>query len=418
MATRRSRQRRARQPGEPLTALEQYLDATIRHQVGLLQFSGRVARRVRELLDATESDLRAQVRRILEGQPRGLQSRAQVRRMERLVAAIEKIRNSAWDRAEDVWREEMAALALAEPKAMDGILRTAMPVTLGTTLPPAETLRALVTTTPFEGGVMAEHFSRIRRADVRRLTTEVRIGIVQGESVPQISRRLVGTVRQRGRDGRTEITRKQATTLTRTATSAVANATTREWALANSDVFSVDLFIATLDDRTTNICKSLDGETFPVEQVYPQLPLHWNERSRRLPMPSSTPLGRRPMKPVTERQLLMEFAERQRIAPVRRRADLPFGTKGAFDAFARKRTRELIGTVPAARTYAQFLAQQPVIFQEEALGGTVRARLFRRGKLPLSGYVDEFGRDKTLAEIARDDAQAFRAAGLDPEDFL
>ena len=165
-------------------------------------------------------------------------------------------------------------------------------------------------------------------------------------------------------------------------------------------------------------CRSLDGETFPIAQEFPRLPLHFGERSRRVPMPDAEPLGKRPMKPVTERGLLREFTKAEGLEPVTKRANLPRGTKGAFDQFARRRTRELIGRTPAKTTYQTFLERQSAAFQNDVLGKT-RGRLFRRGGLELDRHVERStGRLFTLEELARSDAAAFRAAGLDPEDFL
>ena len=44
--------------------------------------------------------------------------------------------------------------------------------------------------------------------------------------------------------------------------------------------------------------------------------------------------------------------------------------------------------------------------------------MFRRGGLTMDRFVDRNGREFSLDELARSDADAFRAAGLDPSDFL
>lgn len=388
----------------------------IRHQVGLLRFSAGLGRRLNELLDATEADLRSQVRIKMRGRA-GLRSPAQVQRMERLLAEIREIRARAFDEVEAAMVDEMRALVAAEPRFVDGILRTVLPVSITTTLPDASRLAALVRTMPFQGQNIREHVRHIRAADLRRLEIQVRIGLVQGESLPAIARRLVGTVALRGRNGVTEITRKQAVSLARTAVSAFANAATREWAISNAEIVDRDLFVATLDSRTTPICRALDGETFPIDQVYPQLPLHFGERSRRIPFVDAEAVGMRPMNPTTERGLLREYSELQGIAAPATRDGLPRGQKGKFDQFARARVRELIGRVPAKTSYQEWLGRQSAAFQDDILGPT-RGRLFRRGGLTLDRFVDARGLEKSLEQLAIDEAAAFRAIGLDPEDFL
>ena len=98
------------------------------------------------------------------------------------------------------------------------------------------------------------------------------------------------------------------------------------------------------------------------------------------------------------------------------RGALPRGHRGAFDQYSRGRVRELTGQVPANVNYETFLRRQSVEFQEDVLGKT-KARLFRRGDLSLDKFVNRRGDELTLQELARREAQAFRDAGLDPDDF-
>ena len=713
---KRSGQRRLQQPETPQTANEIFLDAMIRHMIGLQLFSGSLSRQTHELLDAVEADIRGALRARIR-RP-GARTPAQIRQLERVLNEIEKLRSQAWDDVNALWREELTALALAEPKFVSSIIQTSVPVVLRPKLPTAEQMRAIVTSHSFLGQTLSGHLRKIRQSDLDRLEAQVRIGLVQGETGQQIARRLVGTVRLRGANGTTAVTRHQATALARTSVSAIAHAATREFAGKNLDIVSRDLFVATLDSRTTPICvvgstpvqpigllrriyrrrysgdvivvgtaagkklvgtpnhpiltpngwlpleklqpgkqvvyteplkgrgvvgvqdvampstaaeifdaaddpsfchilrespsatnfhgdgvgsdgeidilvpkcplrltlylrgfeqveedslsgvhsparfdrlclaslldsrgspalmaskrnpvsvqdaiddglrsvelirdrrrihasfehlnhpgtigldsvvalstlkswsdtsleekarncgrsgfvvgsdrpggppasirgddvvsvrrefrsthvynfetcrgvflansivthncQSLDGETFPIEDPFPNLPLHYNERSRRVPLLDPEPLGKRPMKPVTQRMLLREFTSENGLEYVSKRAKLPFGTKGKFDAFARKRTRELIGRTPAKTSYEEFLRRQPASFQDdpEILGPT-RGRLFRRGGLSLDRFVERpSGRRYTISELARREEAAFRAAGLDPEEFL
>ena len=127
-------------------------------------------------------------------------------------------------------------------------------------------------------------------------------------------------------------------------------------------------------------------------------------------------IGERPMKPVTERLLLREFTQMREIARVTSRGRLPRGTRGDFDQFARRRTRELIGTTPAKTTFPEFFRRQSAAFQDDVIGPT-RGRLFRRGGLRIGNFVDSSGKVIPLRDLARFHADAFEAAGLDPAAF-
>ena len=403
-------------PGKVSTSNEAFFDAMLRHQIGLLRLSKSTGRRVNELLDASEKDLRAAVRNRLRGQT-GLTTSANVRRLEKLLDEIREIRGSAHAEVSTLLQSELRALAVSEAAAIDGIFKTVIPVRVSTTLPAPELLRNIVTVRPFEGEVLAKATRRIRRTDLERINGQIRIGLVQGESIPDIARRITGTVALRGRNGVTELTRRNAQGIVRTATNAIANQSRREYFKANAEFFTDELYVATLDAVTTRICSSLDGERFPInEGRFP--PLHFNCRSLRVAILDAEPLGRRPSKPVAEKALLREFSKANGISPVpRRRALLPRGTKGDFDAFSRTRTRELIGRVPAKVDYQTWLGRQSAAFQDDVLGKT-KGALFRRGGLPLDRFVDANDLEKTLSELARSDADAFVSAGFDPEDFL
>jgi hypothetical protein len=91
--------------------------------------------------------------------------------------------------------------------------------------------------------------------------------------------------------------------------------------------------------------------------------------------------------------------------------------KGEFDKFSRKRIRELTGQVPATTSYQTWLKSQSKEFQEDVLGKT-KAKLFRDGKLQLDKFVTRNGTELTLSQLAKKHADAFRAAGLNPEDFI
>lgn len=406
----------ARRGPRPLTANEQLLDAMVRHQIGLLRFAGHLRNETWRLLDATEADLREQVQRILR-RSAGTITPADLRRIQRVIEVLRETRAEAWSEIDRLWVSELRGLVLAEPSIAAGIVRTVAPVRLDLKVPPPEQLRAIITTHPFEGRVMKDWASQIRAADVGRMEQQIRIGMVQGEDLPSISRRVVGTVRLRGTNGVTEITRREAAGIVRTAVNSYANEARRQFALENDDVVDRELFVATLDSRTTPVCRARDGDVYEIGEG-PTPPLHWLCRSLRVMLLDPEAIGVRPFKASTERMLVEEFAQNRRLpGNLRRRVDLPRGTKKAFDEFARRRVRELTGQVPAKVNYDQWLRRQSQDFQRDVLGAT-RARLYRDGGMSLDRFVDRVGKEIPLRDLARFEADAFRAAGLDPEDFL
>jgi SPP1 gp7 family putative phage head morphogenesis protein len=399
--------------GAPENINEAFFDAIIRHQIGLLLLSARTRRKVWAILDATEADIADQIRRKLKNVS-GLDRPASLRRLQALEKSIKAIRSQAWKDSVEVWREEFFAIAKAEPEFLARSLQTISPVLLETALPSAALLNSIVTSRPFRGRVLSEWSRTIAQADIRRITDQIRIGVTQGETSPDIARRVVGTVRQRGRNGVTQISRRQADSLTRTAIISITNQAKREFYKLNSDIFDEELYVATLDSRTTPICRSLDGKLFPIGEG-PIPPIHFNCRSVRVAVLDGQAIGRRPQKPFTKRQLLDEY-NRANGTSAATRAALPRGHKTQFDAFARGRVRDLTGTIDAKVSYQQWLTRQPANFQDQVLGVT-RARLFRKGNLPLDKFVTRAGDEINLTDLAKLEKEAFIRAGLNPQDF-
>lgn len=396
------------------TSNEELRDALVRHQVGLLRVSGALRNKIVELLNATEGDL---LEKLLSGldkiaaQPLTEARRA---RLERLLEEVRKIRTDAHGEAFRVWREELLAIADHEVDYMEGVLTLVSPVVLDLVAVQPSYLQTLLDTHPFEGRVLRDWAQRIASADIDRITQQVRIGLVQGETARQIAARVVGTAARQGANGVTEITRRDAASLTRTAVNAFSNEARKAFSEANSDIADMEMYLATLDSRTTPICRSLDGKTYPVGEG-PRPPMHWQCRSLRVLLLNGQVLGTRPLKTSTERQLVEEYRQRAGLGTgPKTRAGLPRGHKGEFDAFARRRVRELTGTAPASLSYQDFLKRQSPAFQDDVLG-QAKGRLFRQGGLTLDKFVDQAGRERTLADLARTERAAFKAAGLDPD---
>ncbi|MCK5612914.1 minor capsid protein [Candidatus Pacearchaeota archaeon] len=402
-------------PGGLKTVNEEFFDAMVRHQIGLMRLSGSIRNQIFELLDATEADVAEKVRRQLANH-KGFSSPASVTRMEKLLKDLRSTRLKAWKDVNAIWVKELTELAKAEPPFVDGALKTVVPVVLETTLPSAEFLRQIVATKPFEGKTLRQWARNVAAADINRIEAQVKIGMVQGESSAAIARRIVGTVAQKGRNGVTQITRNNAATITRTAVNAVANQAKRAYYAENEDIFALELYVATLDNRTTLICSSLDGKKFPLIEG-PIPPLHLNCRSLRVAVIDGDVLGKRPARPFTEKSLLKEFTDKEKLHKITTRAKLPRGFKGKFDEFSQGRIRDLTGRIPAKVDYQTWLGRQSVTFQNEVLGPT-RGRLFRKGGLKLERFVNRAGDDIPLSGLARSAKKAFVAAGLDPEDFL
>lgn len=196
----------------------------------------------------------------------------------------------------------------------------------------------------------------------------VRDGITQGLTNHEIRRNLAEVT--------TKVQATQANTLIRTIVNHTSTAAKRALFKANSDVIKAEKYTAVLDGRTSEVCRSLDGKTFPIG-TGPRPPMHWSCRSVMTPV----------IKP--EHDILPGVK-------TNRAARGPDGKTQSIDG----RTN-----------YNSWMKKQPKAFQEEVLG-IKKAKLFREGNLPIDKFVDKNFKTLNLEQLKRREPLAFDKAGL------
>jgi SPP1 gp7 family putative phage head morphogenesis protein len=308
----------------------------------------------------------------------------------------------------------MIALAVAESISINGIVTIVLPVQLDTVMPSPRLLRSIAIARPFQGQILADWAASMEAEDLRKIHNAIQLGMTAGEDMATIARRVIGTEALQFDDGVLQMTRQQVQAVVRTAVQHVANHARTAWFLDNSDIVTTERFVATLDSRTTPVCRANDGKQFPLGKG-PIPPLHFQCRSLRIAALDGVLLGDRPAKPYVERELVGEYAQANGLGSIRSRDALPYGTKGDYDKWSRKRVRDMIGPVPAETTYNEWLKTQSRVFQDDTLG-IAKAKLFRGG-LTLDKFVDRNGNELTLKQLASKEREAFLAAGLDPDNF-
>ena len=367
------------------TANENIRDAMIRHQIGLIRASGTLSKQIIKQLRASEKEIRKQIeRRLAEIKDRGSDvGPTTTTRLLEIERQLRDLLGKTHRVIQEDTRKFMGEIALREPVFVKELIEDALPVIVNFGVPPARVLREIVRTSPIDGKVLGDWLKKFEENDVERMMDEIRRGLVQGEGIPQITRRIFGTTKLDGRDGSRMISRRGAEMMARTVTNGIGNQARQAFFKENASLIQFEVYTATLDNRTTVICASLDGQKFKVG-VGPISPLHPSCRSTRVPAINGRLIGERPAKSVTRGEL-------EGLNPQQRR----------------KRVNELTGRVPASQSYSQFLKRQTVPFQNEVLG-VERARLFRQGKLTLDRFVDDSGRVFSLDELMRREPQAFR----------
>ena len=75
---------------------------------------------------------------------------------------------------------------------MDRMLKRTLPVIVAPSLPDAQTLRSLVSGTVIQGGWLREMLREWEVNDRRRVFSQIRTGVLAGETPDQVARRVYG----------------------------------------------------------------------------------------------------------------------------------------------------------------------------------------------------------------------------------
>jgi SPP1 gp7 family putative phage head morphogenesis protein len=226
------------------------------------------------------------------------------------------------------------------------------------------------------GQVVSKAFRGIATSQAEQFSQVVRNGLLTGETTPSIAKRLIGSL-QFGEEAKTvgqiaaaggqltQVADNQIIALVRTSINQVANAASQQVYEGNQDITKKYRYIATLDTRTSAICRALDGREFEYGKG-PMPPQHFNCRSTTVPVIDYKALD---------------------IPPP------PEGKRASMD-----------GPVPGNETYGQWLAKQPRTTQADALGPGKVAYFNRLAK--------KYGPTDAMAKLVRDDGSELTLAQL------
>ena len=353
------------------TANEKLQIAAIDHSHDVIRYQNQVVYKVIALLNRTDKDLFIQLTAALQQLP---VSQFTVDRLDSLLASVRQINSAAYQKIRHDLQTELADLVAYEQGYQQQLFQNTLPVTFEVAAAPVAQVVSSAMARPFQGRLLSEWMAGLEAEKSAKIRDAIRIGYVEGQTIPEMVTRLRGTKAKQYQDGILEITRRNAETIVRTAVSHTANHTRQKFYEANDDLVKGIKWVATLDGRTTPICQSRDGKVYPVDSG-PRPPAHHNCRS------STTPVLK------SFRELGIDLKE------------FPEGTRASLD-----------GQIPANVTYNEWLKGKDAKFQDGVLGPT-RGKLFREG-MPVDRFVNKAGDRLTLDELRKRDAEYFRKAGI------
>jgi SPP1 gp7 family putative phage head morphogenesis protein len=227
------------------------------------------------------------------------------------------------------------------------------------------------------GKAVEKTFRGIAEDQAERFSQVVRNGLLTGETTPSIAKRLIGklqfgdygplSVRQLAAAGGelTAVANNQVITLVRTSINEVANAASQQVYKANQDITKKYRYIATLDTRTSGICRALDGQEFEYGKG-PTPPQHFNCRSTTV--------------------AVIDYEELGFIPP------------------AKSTRASALGQVPEDMTYGEWLFKQDAATKAKALGVE---------KVPYFEMLSKkYGPRVAVAKLVRDDGSELSLSDL------
>lgn len=265
--------------------------------------------------------------------------------------------------------ELMRELAKVEARWQETVLAESVPQEAHVYVLPDEAvnLRIVqqVATQPIQGKPMREWWDELAGDTQKRLTTQIGLGLSQGETADQIVRRVQGTKASGYRDGVLAVTRQQAAAIVRTVSGHVTTQAREATYDEMDDVLEGVQWVATLDTKTCQVCGPLDGKVFPVKEG-PRPPAHWNCRCT--------------------------------TAPVTKSLEAILGKKKAKETVSESTRASMDGQVPESVTYTEWIEDQDAATQDEVFGPG-RARLLRSGKIAPKDLVTRTGKLRRLEDL-------------------
>jgi len=340
------------------------IDANTEHQILLTRVGTREARKFTPFLLEARNYIRA---KLLDTE--NIRSQKELRQ---LNAEINEQLRAIYSEYTEVLQDDYPEISQLEIDFQERTISRAS-TGLEVVIPDIEQAIAAARLTPMAIGqkgsavYLDDWLKAFPRDEAKRAVNRITMGFYTGETTAEIARAISGT---RNSPGILNITRANGWTMAKTGVTQMSQTAKESFNKQNSDLIVGYTIVATLDSRTSDICKSYDGqEVLYTDSRQPMPPFHPNCRT------STAPL-------VNQKYRIENEGERPSV-----------GAKGAQE-------------VPATETYYTWLKKQPTEYQNEALGKE-RALIFRNSGLSPDEFrratVDRFNQPLTIEQMAAKD---------------
>jgi SPP1 gp7 family putative phage head morphogenesis protein len=242
-------------------AITKMMDLQIRSTVNLERFSEDVRGKVVHILNDAQKEILSTLTEADTAHPITTWKR---KRLSQLQATIDEIADKSYGQIEKLNRKELQDLSVFTGKETVANLNRAIGADIANVTLTKEGLQAIADSTMIDGQVIGKwwedqkwDFKRKAARQVADVTHAVQMGMVQGEAIGEMVRRIRGTALA---PGIMDMSKRNATSLVRTSVMQVANESRWQMYEGNKDLMKGYQVVATLDKRTTPRCRQLDGK--------------------------------------------------------------------------------------------------------------------------------------------------------------
>ena len=217
---------------------------------------------------------------------------ARLNRLERLKSKVDSLIQGTYTDLQDTTDENVVSLLNSEVEWLADTMNGALGIEIFDISLNKQLIKSLAGDVMIQGAPSSAWWERQRRDLVHNFMVEMRLGIMQGESLNDMVRRVRGTRESGFTDGIMSTATRNAEALVRTSAMTVLNDARMEGYNQNTNLIRGYQSVSTLDLRTTPICRAYDGATYDMEfnpvadtkLPYLATPRHWNCRSLHIPL--------------------------------------------------------------------------------------------------------------------------------------
>ena len=309
------------------------------------------------------------------------------------LARLEKLSAQAQSAIEDHYSvidkrvdENARSLVLAESEWIGSVVNTYLGVELFDVSLNRNLLKSLTSDVMIQGAPSAAWWYKQEQTTMFNFMKEMRLGILQGEDLNELIRRVRGRRENRFTDGVISASTREAEALVRTSAQTVLNDVRMEIFRQNKEVVQGVQWVTALDYKVCPQCRPRDKATWdlegnPINEIakgffFRRPPIHYNDRCALVPVLYSW------------EELAKKYGGNTRIGKII--DQMSKGTRSSMD-----------GQVPETMTFEEWLKMKDSLepAEVEKLLTPKRYEQWKKGKLPLGSFLDDRGNYLTISEL-------------------